>query len=143
MRLHVERKMATSAWNPNFSVKVKRCDEDHKKLFLLIEDLNEAMRSGQGNLVVDGIVQDLQHYAQIHFTAEEALMVKAKYPGLAAHQVEHRKFIQSVAEFRRDLNNGANGQSISVSMFMNNWLVNHIMGTDKQYSAHLNANGIC
>jgi hemerythrin-like metal-binding protein len=135
--------MAVTGWNPSYSVKIKRCDEDHKKLFLLIEDLNDAMRSGQGKLVVDGIVQDLERYAQVHFTAEEALMATAKYPALAAHRAEHQKFIESVAKFRQDLNDGNNGQSVSVSMFMNNWLVNHIMRTDKQYSAHLNAHGIC
>lgn len=134
--------MATFGWNSSYSVKVKRCDEDHQKLFLLIEELNDAMRSGQGKLIVDGIVQDLERYAKVHFTAEEALLAKAKYPGLAAHKVEHQKFIGSVAKFRQDLNIGDNSQSISVSMFMNNWLVNHILRTDKQYSAHLNANGI-
>jgi hemerythrin-like metal-binding protein len=134
--------MATSGWKSSYSVKVKRCDEDHQKLFLLIEDLNDAMRSGQGKLIVDGIVQDLERYAQIHFTAEEALMAKAKYPALAAHQGEHRRFIESVAKFRQELNSGDKSQSISVSMFMNNWLVNHILRTDKQYSSHLNANGI-
>jgi hemerythrin-like metal-binding protein len=135
--------MAVTGWNPSYSVKIKRCDEDHKKLFLLIEDLNDAMRSGQGKLVVDDIVQDLERYAQVHFTAEEALMATAKYPALAAHRVEHQKFIESVAKFRQDLNDGNNGQSVSISMFMTNWLVNHIMRTDKQYSAHLNAHGIC
>lgn len=134
--------MATSGWKSSYTVKVKRCDDDHQKLFLLIENLNDAMRSGEGKLIVDGIVQDLERYAQIHFTAEESLMAKAKYPALAAHQEEHRKFIQSVAEFRQQLNDGITGQSISVSMFMNNWLVNHILRTDKQYSSHLNANGI-
>jgi hemerythrin-like metal-binding protein len=136
-------KMATSGWNSSFSVKVKRCDEDHKKLFLLIEDLNDAMRSGQGQLIVDGIIEDLERYARVHFTAEEVLMAKAKYPALAAHHAEHEKFVQSVAKFRQDLNDGISGQSVSVSVFMNKWLVNHILRTDKQYSAHLNAHGIC
>jgi hemerythrin-like metal-binding protein len=135
--------MATSGWNSTYSVKVKQCDDEHKKLFLLIEELNDAMRSGQGKLIIDGIVDDLARYAQIHFATEEALMTKAKFPGLAAHQAEHRKFVESVTKFRQDLDNGATGQSISVSTFMTNWLVNHIMGTDKGYSAHLNAHGIC
>jgi len=135
--------MATSGWNSSYSVKIKRCDDDHKKLFLLIEDLNDAMRSGEGKLIVDGIVDDLARYAQVHFATEEALMAKAKFPGLAAHQAEHQKFVESVVKFRQDLNNGIAGQSISVSTFMTNWLVKHIMGTDKGYSAHLNANGIC
>jgi len=134
--------MATFGWNPSFSVKVKRCDEDHQKLFALIEELNDAMRSRQGNLIIDGIVEDLERYAQIHFTAEEALMAKAKYPQLAAHKAEHQKFIESVAKFRQELNSGNSGQSITVSSFMNNWLVNHILRTDKRYSTHLNANGI-
>ena len=134
--------MAASGWNSTYSVKVKQCDDDHKKLFALIEELNDAMRSRQGALIIDGIVEDLESYAKFHFTGEEALMARTQYPGLAAHRAEHQRFVQSVAKFRQDLNNGVPGQSISVSTFMTNWLINHIMGTDKRYSAHLNAHGI-
>jgi hemerythrin-like metal-binding protein len=121
---------------------VKRCDDDHKKLFALIDDLHEAMRDGKGSEIIQSVVGELERYTKIHFTAEEALMARTGYPALAAHQAEHKKFVDTVVEFRREIKDGAAGHAIDVSMFMNDWLIKHIKLTDQQYSAHLNAHGV-
>jgi hemerythrin len=132
--------MALYVWKNSYSVKVKSCDAEHIKLFSLINDLHEAMQSGKGSQVVQRVLGDLEGYTQSHFSAEEALMSKAKYPALATHRMEHKTFIDAVAKFRKE---GVAGQSISVLTFLNDWLINHIMRTDQNYSAHLNAKGIC
>jgi hemerythrin-like metal-binding protein len=132
--------MALYNWKPRYSVKVRSCDAEHVKLFALINDLHEAMQSGKGAQVIQRVIGELERYTQTHFSAEEALMAKASYPALAAHRVEHQKFVEAVVKFRKQ---GISGQSIAVLTFLNDWLVNHIMRTDQQYSAHLNAHGIC
>jgi hemerythrin len=38
--------MALFVWNDSYSVKVAMCDEQHKKLFAIINDLADAMRMG-------------------------------------------------------------------------------------------------
>jgi hemerythrin-like metal-binding protein len=131
--------MAAFNWNSGYSVNVKRCDEDHKKLFALINDLHGAMQSGKGNQVIERVVQELEDYTKFHFAGEEALMARTRYPGLAAHRAEHQKLIQSLVKFRKD---GITGNSIAILSFLNDWLINHIKRTDQQYSAHLNANGV-
>jgi hemerythrin-like metal-binding protein len=131
--------MALYDWKPSYSVKVRSCDAEHIKLFALINELHEAMQSGKGSQVIQRVVEELERYTKSHFSAEEALMARAKYPALAAHHIQHQKFIDSVAKFRKD---GVAGQSINVLTFLNDWLVNHIMHTDQQYSTHLNAHGI-
>jgi hemerythrin-like metal-binding protein len=131
--------MALYNWKPGYSVNVKSCDAEHVKLFALINNLHEAMQSGKGAQVIQRVVGELERYTQTHFSAEEALMAKARYPALAAHRVEHQKFVEAVAKFRKQ---GITGQSVAVLTFLNDWLINHIMRTDQQYSAHLNAHGI-
>jgi hemerythrin-like metal-binding protein len=134
-----EQFMAAFNWNSSYSVNVKRCDEDHKKLFALINDLHGAMQSGKGNQVIEKVVQELEDYTRFHFAGEEALMAKTQYPGLVAHQVEHQKFVQALVKLRKE---GITGQSISLLAFLNDWLINHIKRIDQRYSAHLNANGV-
>jgi len=129
-------------WDPSFSVKVHRCDEDHKKLFLLINTLHEAMLAGQGSEKVGTIVKQLADYARFHFSAEEAMLEKTKYPELSAHRAEHQNFVQRVEQFQSDLASGKGGQSIAVGVFLNEWLSKHIKQTDQKYSSHLNANGM-
>jgi hemerythrin len=131
--------MPVFEWKSSYSVNVERCDDDHKKLFALICDLRTAMHSGKGAQIIEAIVWELEEYSIYHFSAEEALLEQTNYPGLEAHRLEHRKFIDTLAKFRRD---GLEGKSLEVLNFMNRWLVNHIKRTDRQYSAHLNAHGV-
>lgn len=134
--------MALITWDQSYSVKVKRCDEDHQKLFALINALHDAMRVGKGRSIIQQIVAELSAYTQTHFRAEEALMEQANYPALPGHQMEHRRFEARVAEFRKDLDAGTSGNPVAVLEFLKDWLAKHIKKLDQSYSAHLNANGI-
>jgi hemerythrin len=134
--------MPLFVWDSSYSVKVERCDQDHKKLFSLTNDLYEAMRVGKGSQVVEHIVEELKEYTKFHFAAEEDLMAKTNFPALNSHREEHRQFVETVIKMQKDLKDGAVGQSVAVATFLNDWLMNHIKKTDQLYSAHLNANGI-
>ena len=134
--------MALITWDQSYGVKVKRCDEDHQKLFALINALHDAMRRGQGRSVIQQIVSELSSYTETHFRAEEALMEQANYPALSAHRVEHQRFVARVAQFQKDLDAGTGGNSVAVLEFLKDWLAKHIKKLDQSYSAHLNAGGI-
>jgi hemerythrin len=129
-------------WDPSYSVNVQRCDEQHQKLFSLINALHDAMRVGRGRSVVAPIVQDLAQYTQTHFQAEEALLQQTNYPNLPTHLAEHKKFIAQVEKFQQDIDAGMTGNSIAIAEFLKNWLTTHIRQTDRQYGPHLNAKGI-
>jgi hemerythrin len=134
--------MALVTWDASYSVKVFRCDEDHKKLFALLNQLNDAMKAGKGNQVVQRVVKKLADYTTFHFAGEEALLEKTKYPGLSSHRAKHEAFVRKVQEFQMDLKAGNLSQSISVSEFMKDWLTQHIKQTDQQYSSYLNSHGV-
>jgi len=126
----------------SYSVRVAKCDEDHKKLFALINSLHEAMMTGKGAQIVQKVVKELGDYAQFHFSAEEKLLDQTHYPDFGPHRAQHRIFVKKVEQFEQDLKATTAGQAISVVTFLKDWLTNHIKQTDQQYSAHLNAKGI-
>jgi hemerythrin len=134
--------MALIKWDQSYSVKVKNCDDDHKKLFDMINTLHEAMRVGHGAEKVGPIVKELAEYTKFHFGREEALFQKTNYPDLVAHRAQHQVFIKRVADFQKELAAGTSSQSVAVSIFLNDWLIQHIKKSDQKYSAHMNANGI-
>jgi hemerythrin len=134
--------MALLTWDASYSVKVAKCDEDHKKLFSLLNALHEAMKVGKGTQILHQVVADLANYARLHFAREEALLEMTKYPALAPHRAQHEEFVRRVAQFQQDLKTGNTNQSIAVANFLTDWLVKHIQQTDVKYSAHLNANGV-
>lgn len=129
-------------WDASYSVNVTRCDEDHKKLFSLLNDLHGAIKEGKGWEVIQQVVKDLADYTGYHFSQEEMLLSKTNYPDLTRHKAQHSFFVKKVEEFQSAVKDGDPSQPIEVTEFLKDWLVNHIKQTDRQYSAHLNANGI-
>jgi hemerythrin len=133
--------VSLATWDESYSVKVKRFDDDHKKLLSLVNELHDAMKAGKGGQVVQKVVQELADYTRYHFSGEEALMAETQYAALGPHKLQHREFVKQVEQFQRDLKAGAVGKSVAVATFLKDWLIHHIQGTDREYSLHFNANG--
>lgn len=134
--------MAIFAWNESYSVRVRQMDEQHEKLFEIINRLAEAMKSSKGDDVVRDTVEQLAVYTRTHFLQEEALMRRAGYPGLTAHQGEHKKLMADVERYKRELEEGRAASPVSLLNFIRQWLAHHIRESDKAYADHLNAHGV-
>lgn len=134
--------MALITWDQSYSVKVAELDGHHQKLFSLVNTLHDAMRTGKGSSVIQGIVEELANYTHTHFQREEALMAETKYPGLEVHRMEHQKLMTKVGEYKAALDKGSGVNTSAVLDFLREWLAKHINRMDKAYSSHLNAGGI-
>ena len=91
--------MAILTWNDSYSVNVKEIDQQHKKLFDMLNSLLEAMKEGKGKEIVGTIIKDMQSYTVIHFGTEERYMQKFEYPDYPKHKSEHEKFISKLSSF--------------------------------------------
>lgn len=134
--------MSYLVWDEKYSVGVREIDTQHKKLVELINDLHDAMKQGKGKDVMTKVVKALVDYAITHFGTEEKYMTKFNYPQYSVHKLEHDKFSKQVADFQRDFNSGKVALTIEVMNFLKDWLVNHILGTDKKFGPFFNENGI-
>lgn len=134
--------MALVAWDQSYSVKVQKCDDDHKKLFSMLNALHDAMKAGKGSQVVQQVVKEMADYTRFHFAREEGMLEKTNYPALAAHRAQHQEFVKKVEHFQHDLKEGRTAESVAVVDFLRDWLTHHIKQTDRQYSSHLNAHGV-
>ena len=135
--------MALFEWTQEHSVSVLRFDADHKKLFSLVNDLNDAMAEGRGRYVVTRVLQDLAGYAQRHFAAEEAAMRRANFAGIEEHIAEHRDLTEKVEKYYDEYSATSDGIPIDVLFFLRDWLQHHILDTDRKYVTALNQAGIC
>lgn len=135
--------MPLMEWNPKLSVGIDLLDKDHQKLVKLINDLYEAMKAGHGKESLGPILNGLVDYTKIHFAHEEKFFAETKYPDTAAHKREHDALTKQVLAVQAKYNNGETGTlSLEVMNFLRDWLVNHIQGSDKKYTSHLNGAGI-
>jgi hemerythrin len=129
-------------WKPEYSVSVSKCDAQHKKLFLLADNLHRAMREGRGRQVLSSLLNELVSYTRTHFAAEEDILAGSGYPDLARHRAEHARLLEQVDQFQKDFAAGKTQISIDLMDFLQNWISNHILQTDSHYSNYLNAQGV-
>lgn len=134
--------MALLSWNANYSVNVREIDDQHKNLVRLLNDLHDGMRVGKGKEILKPILDELVNYTVYHFNHEEKLFTSTGYPEIIKHKAEHTNLIQQVNRLKSDLESGKTVLTMEVMNFLKDWLNNHIVGSDKKYSSHLNSNGI-
>ncbi len=134
--------MALINWNNDYSMNIKDIDNQHIKLVNLINDLHSAMKEGKGMEIINNIISELVSYTKYHFTFEENLMSKYNYPESPQHKQLHEVFTKKVVKFENDIKNGNKFISQEVLSFLKNWLIDHIKGTDKNYSSFLNKAGV-
>jgi hemerythrin len=126
-------------WEPRLAVGVAIIDQQHKELIGALNALLDAMSASRGKEEVGKLLSFLGDYTVSHFAAEEQLMTRSRYPGLAAHQGEHQAFIREfkalAAEFAK------NGPTTSLAIKLNgrvcSWLRDHIGASDRQLAVHL------
>lgn len=125
--------MALIDWDDSYSIKIDIIDTHHKKLFDIINNLNDAMKARKSKDAMQGILHDLLDYTVFHFGFEEKNFAKFNYPDTPAHKVQHTKFIDRIKEFQDKFASGQIMLSIEVMGFLRDWLIQHIKGTDTKY----------
>jgi len=133
--------MTFLSWENKYSVGIKEIDSQHQMLFNYINELHDAMKAGKSKEILDETLKKLADYAHTHFTAEEGYMSKYKYPELPEHKVEHMKFFEKVNDFQMKFNKSNFMTSLELMDFLKQWLMHHIMETDKKYAPFLISKG--
>jgi hemerythrin len=134
--------MALMNWSDEFSVNIAKIDQQHKKFFDLINNLHDAMRAGNGKEALGTTLKALVDYTKVHFTDEERLLQLYHYPELDKHKAIHDAFVKQTMELQTKFESGNTMLSIQVMGALKDWLINHINGTDKQYTGYLNSKGV-
>jgi hemerythrin len=129
-------------WDQSFATTIGTFDDQHKKLFAMINELSQAMQHKRSKEAIGTVLHRLIEYTGSHFAAEEEVFRKTGYPEEAAHVKQHRDLVRQVLEFQEKFNSGETLLTHDVIEFLQSWLVNHIQGTDKRYAPHLSKAGI-
>ncbi len=129
-------------WKDEYSVGVQILDDDHKKLVQLLNQFSTAYDYAMSESFERKALEDLIDYTKTHFSREEQIMEENGYPDVENHKAQHKKMIAQVETFVELYNLKGHDALEEVSNFLTKWLINHINGTDKQYTEHLNNRGV-
>ena len=90
--------MALITWTAEkYGTKVDICDDQHKTLFGLLNDLDDAAAGGDRGSIGSKL-DALINFVVEHFATEEKLMQQKNYGGYAAHKAEHDKLVATCAD---------------------------------------------
>lgn len=115
------------AWEERFKTGVEEIDNQHKVLFGLANDLNNASKNNVSMKVLDTLYTVITNYAFTHFATEEDFFKED--PDYLEHCHHHYKLIKSLYDYSVEFHNGRHGE-IDPGTFLNDWLVKHIINTD-------------
>lgn len=134
--------MALLTWSSALSVGIEQMDDQHKKLVKMLHELNAAMASGKSKDLLGPLLKSLLDYTRYHFAAEEALLMREKYPPLTAHRGLHRDLTKQVEVYIRRFEDGEISLSVPIMDFLQDWLREHIQKEDRPYGKWLNEHGV-
>jgi len=129
-------------WNDKLVTGVAEIDEQHRILINSINEANTRLANNTSAEIQDQITRDLLSYALYHFETEEELMQEFNYAEAKAedsdtHLQQHRAFSSTVVSVRENIKAGNLISREDLLSFLNGWLINHILNTDKRLAAFI------
>ena len=129
-------------WKDKYSVGIDSIDSQHRKLLSLINQLQTAVYFSTGEEFERLALDELVDYTKTHFSYEEGLMEQHGYPDFEPHKEQHQQMISMVEKTLAGYQEDKDTAMRNAANFLKDWLINHINGTDKQYSAYLIGKGV-
>lgn len=135
--------MSKIEWDDCFSVGVSLIDEQHKMLIQKLSDLSSAFRMGLEQNKIIKTLDFMIDYTDFHFSTEEKVMKEKNYPGLEEQKQQHEEFKATLNNILEDYKEEGTTPTIatSINVFLLNWLIKHIMGTDSKLGKFLTEKG--
>jgi hemerythrin len=133
-------------WTEDLSTGVKIIDNQHKELFVRINDLVDAIKQHTCKYKISDVVRFLDDYIVLHFSEEEIMMQQCAYPDYPAHKAQHTKFIANFEELKIELlkleggkKPGSYDLSVETNQVVVDWILEHIARVDKKLGLFLQA----
>ena len=131
-------------WKEEYSVGVIEIDNQHIEFISLINKIYDVIEDGDNKKEACAILDSLADYALYHFETEEELFKKFNYEKASEHMKEHEQFRAKVIKWASTCPSSEDRLPIlkEAADFIGEWLISHILGTDKQYMECFSEHGL-
>jgi hemerythrin-like metal-binding protein len=129
--------MSLMRWNDEYLTFNQVIDEQHQRLFEIINGIYDMIRVGRGNESVAYALSDLSEYTRFHFATEEKYMHETGFPGFEHHSAEHGRMLDEIRELRHRILDGSIVVTMNEMSFLKDWLLVHFTGLDRGLAAFL------
>lgn len=110
-------------------------DADHERLVAITNRISALVENGdfqQADFAAE--LKALRNYTLDHFAREESYMKRIGYPDLARHKQQHEKIVDALAALAAEGTTRGAKLALSLRLFTQVWLYDHISGDDGEYA---------
>ena len=133
--------MAIISWREQMSLDYPPLDTEHKEFLEVINkaSIDIKLQHVEG---MEKMFAACYDYVRNHFSHEEDIMERIRYPELEAHIESHQLFIKNISQFRQEFETAkTKGQQIDAAQkamaFLSVWFLGHIISRDKPVKPYL------
>jgi len=131
-------------WKNEYSVGIDEIDNQHKNLMELIKNLlkicmveSKTKYESFSELASAAIVLFTEHFA-----TEEKLMLERNYPKYGEHKARHDKLLEDVKLMMENVKGeDQDAKLMNIVVFIREWFVETVLGSDKEMGIYLHTNG--
>ena len=129
--------MSLMRWNDEYLTFNQVIDEQHQRLFEIVNGIYDMMRVGRGGESVAYALTELAEFTRFHFATEEKFMAEANFPSSEPHASEHTRLLDEIRELRHRVIDGSTVVTMNEMSFLKEWLLTHFTGPDKGLAVYL------
>ncbi len=125
----------TIEWQDNFSVGDDTLDQQHMRLFDIMNQFYDKIVSHPEKelVILPDVLDKLFDFVQYHFETEENYMRKIGYSDVEDHLIAHNEILDELMHLKERLFKKEIEISVEMIVFFEEWIINHILGVDAKY----------
>src|SRR4051812_13969362 len=124
-------------WSKAHAVFLPEVDAEHRNLFRMAEELQQALRTGAEAARVLELIRPLAIAVEEHFAHEERLMRSASCPDAVWHKGQHDTTRKRIGAAIADIEAGNLDEADEFVEFLGKWFRDHISLSDRMMAAHV------
>ena len=129
--------MSEIQWKARYELGIPLIDEQHKRIFFLLNQLQGAVVGRQPRTDVESIFLGLVRQTREHFHTEETFMSQMGFPTLEDHRGQHAKLADGLHGLEVRFREGDTSMAMLVTTYLGSWLQHHIREGDRVYADFL------
>jgi diguanylate cyclase (GGDEF)-like protein/PAS domain S-box-containing protein/hemerythrin-like metal-binding protein len=120
-------------------VGIEEIDEQHRNLAYLVNRLSEALKHDESKEAILLMFDELLVATTHHFDTESRYMSRHHYPEQSQHEAEHAQLVATALQLKKQLQDG---RELLALQSVKDWLLGHIIYSDKKMAAYLRQQGM-
>ncbi len=129
-------------WDEKYSVGVAEIDNQHKRMFAVINELLDAINTNTTQEQLGNVIDELIKYKIFHFATEEKYFKLFNYEGTDEHILKHKEFNDKLMVLKDKYPIYSVEFAFELVDFLEDWLIGHLMDVDQKYKKCFSEHGL-